>query len=125
MDIANGDRKKTTTIVIYISQKSKKLHKDSPIVYYISIMDTAQDSSTPAPVPEQQVRLVDVEITNENVALNVMVSFLNIAQKRGAFNLDEAAKVWECVQKFIIVNPDQANGTLPTVSEETPADVSA
>jgi hypothetical protein len=43
---------------------------------------------------------VDVEVTDENIALNLMVSFLNMAQKRGAFSIDEAAKIWECVQKF-------------------------
>jgi hypothetical protein len=35
-----------------------------------------------------------------------MVSFLNIAQKRGAFNLEESARIWQCVQKFIIQAPD-------------------
>jgi len=45
--------------------------------------------------------LTSVVITDENIALNVMVSFLNLAQKRGAFGLDESAKIWECIQKFI------------------------
>ena len=49
---------------------------------------------------KKEVRLVDVEITNENVALNVIVSFLNMAQRRGAFSIDESAKIWECVKKF-------------------------
>ena len=84
-------------------------------------MDSAQDSSSSSAPAEQQVRLVDVAITNENVALNVMVSFLNIAQKRGAFNLDEAAKVWECVQKFIVVDPATSQPTLSTVPEEATA----
>ena len=48
----------------------------------------------------QETRLVDIEVTNENVALNIMVSFLNLAHKRGAFHLDESAKIWECVSKF-------------------------
>jgi hypothetical protein len=47
-----------------------------------------------------QTKLVDVVITDENVALNVMVSFLTLAQRRGAFGLDESAKLWECVKKF-------------------------
>ncbi len=46
-------------------------------------------------------KLTAVEITSEVVALNVMVSFLNLAQKRGAFNIDESAKIWECIKKFI------------------------
>jgi len=50
---------------------------------------------------QQQQSLVDVNITDENTALNVMVSFLHLAQKRGAFNLQESAKVWECVKLFM------------------------
>ena len=49
---------------------------------------------------QKEQKLVNVKITNENVALNVMVSFLSLAQKRGAFSIDEAAKIWECISKF-------------------------
>jgi hypothetical protein len=48
-----------------------------------------------------QPSITDVNITDENTALNVMVSFLHLAQKRGAFNLQESAKVWECVKLFM------------------------
>jgi hypothetical protein len=55
----------------------------------------------PTPPPAQnEVKLVNVTITDENTALNVMVSFLSLAQKRGAFGIDEAAKIWECIQMF-------------------------
>jgi hypothetical protein len=58
-------------------------------------------SETPASVPEKkEIRLVDVPVTDENVALNLMVSFLSLAQKRGCFGLDESAKIWECVRRF-------------------------
>ena len=50
--------------------------------------------------PQKEVKLVDVPVSDENVALNLMVSFLSLAQKRGAFGLDESAKIWECVKKF-------------------------
>ena len=49
----------------------------------------------------QAPNLNDVKVTNENEALNMMVSFLHMAQKRGAFNLQESAKIWECVQIFM------------------------
>jgi hypothetical protein len=49
---------------------------------------------------KKEVKLVDIEIVNENVALNVIVSFLNLAQRRGTFSIDESAKIWECVKKF-------------------------
>ena len=52
-------------------------------------------------VPEKkEIKLVDVPVTDENVALNLMVSFLSLAQKRGSFGLDESAKIWECVRRF-------------------------
>ena len=49
---------------------------------------------------QKEVRLVDVVVSDENVALNLMVSFLSLAHKRGVFGLDESAKIWECVQMF-------------------------
>ena len=52
-------------------------------------------------------RLVDLQVTDENIALNIMVSFLNLAHKRGVFSLDESAKIWECINKFKPKSGDQ------------------
>jgi hypothetical protein len=62
------------------------------------------DEGAPAKPPAIQPRLVDVEITDQNVALNLMVSFLNTAQSRGVYSLEESAKIWDCVKLFIIPN---------------------
>jgi hypothetical protein len=48
----------------------------------------------------KELRLADVEVKSQPIALNLMVSFLNLAQKRGAFTIDESAKIWECIQMF-------------------------
>ena len=53
------------------------------------------------PVEQQDVRLIDVEVTDENMALNILVSFLGVAQKRGTFSIAESAKIFECIQKFV------------------------
>lgn len=50
--------------------------------------------------PKQQPKLVDIEVVDEIVALNLLVSFVNLAQRRGVFTLDESAKIWECIKKF-------------------------
>jgi len=50
--------------------------------------------------PSNQVRLVDVAVTDENIALNLIVSFITLAHKRGVFTLDESAKIWECIKVF-------------------------
>ena len=50
----------------------------------------------------QEPKLVDMEVKDQNTALNIMVSFLSLANKRGVFSLDESAKIWECIKKFRI-----------------------
>ena len=49
---------------------------------------------------KKEIRLVDVTIKDENIALNVMVSFLTLAHKRGVFSIDESAKIYECIKMF-------------------------
>ena len=52
------------------------------------------------PQQGQQVNLLELPVTNENEALNVMVNFLHLAQRRGCFAIAESAKVFECVKVF-------------------------
>ena len=47
-----------------------------------------------------QSKLVEQEVSDQNKALNLLVSFINLAQKRGAFSLDESSKIWECIKFF-------------------------
>lgn len=61
---------------------------------------TSQQASQPAPQAEPSINLTDVEVKDENIALNLFVSFLNLAQRRGAYNMQESAKIWECIAKF-------------------------
>ena len=59
-----------------------------------------QEKSSTQEQSDKQPNLLDIEITDENVALNVMVMFLNLAQNRGAFRIDESAKIFECIKTF-------------------------
>ena len=58
-----------------------------------------QTAATTAP-SQEQVSLVDAVIHDQNVALNVIVGFIGVAQKRGCFALDESAKIFECIKMF-------------------------
>jgi hypothetical protein len=62
--------------------------------------ESPQESASQNVNETQQVNLVNIPITSENISLNVMVGFLNVAQKRGVFNVQESAKIWECIQVF-------------------------
>jgi len=57
-------------------------------------------SATAEGAEDSKTRLVDVEVTDQNMALTLMVSFLNLAQRRGAFTFDESGKIWECIKRF-------------------------
>jgi hypothetical protein len=61
-----------------------------------NVVLTTEQASAP------KIRLADVEVTDQNVALNLMVSFLSLAQTRGTYTLDESAKIWECIKMFQI-----------------------
>lgn len=64
-------------------------------------MDTQNTQPPPLPsIEEAKSRLLNMPINTENDALNIIVSFLNIAQRRGCFSLDESAKIFECIKKF-------------------------
>jgi glutathione synthase/RimK-type ligase-like ATP-grasp enzyme len=63
-------------------------------------IENTADNTEEKPVNKQEIRLVDVNITNENTALNVMVNFLTLAHKRGVFSIDESAKIYECIKMF-------------------------
>lgn len=69
---------------------------------------------------QQTVSILDVNVNDENTALNVMVQFLTIAQKRGAFNIPESAKIYECLQVFTkkssSSSPSPSDNVLPVNS---------
>ena len=62
--------------------------------------------TNPAPVqaPTQEgpleIQLVNTPVTDETTALNVLVGFIALAQKRGTFNIQESAKIWDCIKQF-------------------------
>ena len=64
-------------------------------------MESASTTELPGPNGQpSKTRLVDVHVTNQNEALQLIVTFLNLGQKRGMFTLDESAKLWECIKFF-------------------------
>tara|TARA_B100001989_G_C24466313_1_gene426801 strand:+ start:718 stop:945 length:228 start_codon:yes stop_codon:yes gene_type:complete len=71
-------------------------------------MEVVEDTKKPEDVVQEQekqqeqkqIKLVDVEIKDENTALNVLVSFVQYAHAKGVFGIQESAKIWECINKF-------------------------
>ena len=62
---------------------------------------TLTETQIPAEQPvKKEVLLTDVHVKNENDALNVLIGFLVMAQRKGAFSFVESAKIWECIKVF-------------------------
>ena len=62
--------------------------------------NNSSNNNTNPVATKNEIKLVDIEVKDENMALNVMVNFLGLAQKRGVFSFDESAKIWECIKMF-------------------------
>jgi hypothetical protein len=62
-------------------------------------MSSIETEEEPKPKPTN-ILLTEVEIKEPMVAVNVMVGFLTLAQRRGAFSFQESAKIYECI-KFL------------------------
>jgi hypothetical protein len=50
--------------------------------------------------PTEKKKVSEIVINTQTDALNVLVGFVNLAQQRGVFTIEESAKIWECVNKF-------------------------
>ena len=66
-------------------------------------MDKSSDTNNNS--EEKKVNLDDLKIENQEMALNLMGQFLELAQKRGAFTFQESAKIYECIKFFVPVPP--------------------
>ena len=62
--------------------------------------DTAAVVSPQTTNAPPTVNITKVKVDSENIAFNLIVSFVGLAQRRGAYALDEAAKIFECIEKF-------------------------
>lgn len=67
-----------------------------------------------------------ISVNDQNTALNLMVAFLNLAQSRGVYSMNESAKIWECLKMF--QRPESELNTssqkpLDSVPEESSVDM--
>lgn len=84
-------------------EESKPVSQEPIIETFVTEVEMPQ----PPPTDEKLVVLTDIEVTNQNIAFNVLISFITIAQKRGTFSINESAKIWECLKYFL--TPEQLN----------------
>jgi hypothetical protein len=60
----------------------------------------SEEKDTEETKVDPHLALMQMPITDQNSALNCIIGFIGIAQRRGVFALDEAAKAFECIKQF-------------------------
>ena len=87
-------------------------HVETPVDAHVETpVETPVDARVDARVDESEqkpVYLTDIEVNTSDMAFNIIVSFLTVAQKRGTFSINESAKIWECLKFFL--TPEQLAG---------------
>ena len=71
----------------------------------MKVADNSEDTQGEScELPEAKVNphtaLMQMPVTDQNSALNCLIGFVGVAQRRGVFALDEAAKAFHCIQMF-------------------------
>ena len=69
-------------------------------------VQSKQQQQPPTPT-QPQLNLDDIDVNSQDIALNLMAQFLELAQKRGAFTLQESAKIYESVKFFRPVKKEE------------------
>jgi hypothetical protein len=90
----------TTTPVVSSEAQSAEVVDATTASSVAGDAPESKPETTSVPAKGKDVRLTEIPVVDEITALNLMVSFLGLAQKRGAYTIDEASKIWECVKKF-------------------------
>jgi hypothetical protein len=82
--------------------------QEQPVVEEVQTQSPVAEESTNTEVTSQNVAqdgvkeipITEVVIDNDVIGLNLLIAFGQIAHKRGAYNIEETAKLHEAIQYF-------------------------
>ena len=70
--------------------------------------DIVQESANVQEAPKpQEVPINKIQVTDQNIALQLLIAFVQLGHRRGAYNIEETAKVHECIEIFKL--PQEGN----------------
>ncbi len=49
-------------------------------------------------------QLKNSNIKDQNNAINLLIGYLDLANRRGTFSIEESAKIWEAIRFFYVPN---------------------
>ena len=66
-----------------------------------------QENTQPQQPQSQEVAINQIPVTDQNIALQLLVAFVQLGHRRGAYNIEETAKIHECIEMFKTQEPKQ------------------
>jgi hypothetical protein len=76
-----------------------RLESISPNKNKMLSSSSAENNTTPPQQPPPP-SILSLPVETHADALNIMITFLRIANKRGSYTLEESAKIHTCIQMF-------------------------
>jgi len=49
------------------------------------------------------------KIKDQNNAINLLIGYLDLANRRGTFSIEESAKIWEAIRFFYVPNSKESD----------------
>ena len=56
---------------------------------------------------EKQLKITKIQ--DQNNAINILIGYLDLANRRGTFSLEESAKIWEAIRFFYVPNSKKSD----------------
>ena len=66
-----------------------------------------QENTQPQQPQPQEVPINQIKVLDQNIALQLLVAFVQLGHRRGAYNIEETAKIHECIEMFKTQEPKQ------------------
>ena len=66
-----------------------------------------QQTQEPQEQQPQEVQINQIKVTDQNIALQLLVAFAQLGHRRGAYNIEETAKLHECIEMFKVQTPKE------------------
>jgi len=82
-------------------------------------MSASSSSSSQSSSQQPRVSIYEIPVDSDGTAVMMLVQFLDMATKRGAFGLDETGKISECIQ-FLRRGSKQSTTEAKPTTEATP-----
>lgn len=72
---------------------------------------SAEGTQQTKPAQPVEVAITKVPVTDQNISLQLLIAFVQLAHRRSAYNIEETAKIHECIEMFKVQQDENNSET--------------